>query len=137
MAHRLVGTMLRRLRSVTRHLVTTPVATDDGRKTLSATRHLVTTPVASDDGRKTLLFNRSSFASSLSMADYIAAVERVHTAHADGSTLETGLVHADAPQGEVRVSGKMLQLCLYFFSICSSISRLAGSWETKELVTMD
>jgi alanine dehydrogenase len=56
-----------------------------------------------DIDRKTLIFNRSSFEHLLGMNDYIEAVALAHRLHAEGKTIETDLVHADAPQGEYHI----------------------------------
>ena len=56
-----------------------------------------------NDLNKTLLFNRSSFEGLLQMDDYIAAVEKAHLLHAENKTLETNLIHADAPNGEYHI----------------------------------
>lgn len=56
-----------------------------------------------NDFNDTLLFNRSSFESLLSMNDYIAAVEKAHRLHAENKTIDTNLIHADAPNGEYHI----------------------------------
>ena len=53
--------------------------------------------------QKTLIFNRSSFASLMTMQDYIDAVEMGHRLHAQGQCMATNLVHADAPHGEYHI----------------------------------
>lgn len=53
--------------------------------------------------KQTLLFNRSSFAKLLNMNDYINAVEQAHKLHAEGSIIETNIIHANAPLGEYHI----------------------------------
>jgi ornithine cyclodeaminase/alanine dehydrogenase len=51
----------------------------------------------------TLLLNRSDITSLLDLQDYLRVVEDAFRLHAEGRTLETGLLHVDAVDGEFHV----------------------------------
>ncbi|MGD8867693.1 MAG: ornithine cyclodeaminase family protein [Gemmatimonadales bacterium] len=60
--------------------------------------------------RGTLLLNRQDIASLLSLSDYVEIVENAFRLHAEGKTLQPGLLHIDAPTGEFHIKGGGLRL---------------------------
>lgn len=51
----------------------------------------------------TLLLNRGDITSLLNLQDYLRVVEDAFRLHAEGQTLETGLLHVDAVDGEFHI----------------------------------
>jgi ornithine cyclodeaminase/alanine dehydrogenase len=65
----------------------------------------------------TLLLSRSETAELMEFDDYLAAVEDAFRLHADGQVIETGLLHADAREGEYHIKSGGLYLERPFFAV--------------------
>jgi len=65
----------------------------------------------------TLLLSRSEIAALMSFDDYLAAAEDAFRLHADGKFIATGLLHADAREGEYHIKTGGLYLDRAFFGV--------------------
>jgi ornithine cyclodeaminase/alanine dehydrogenase len=67
--------------------------------------------------RGTLLLSRSEIAELMEFDDYLGAVEDAFRLHAEGKVIETGLLHADAREGEYHIKSGGLYLERPFFAV--------------------
>jgi ornithine cyclodeaminase/alanine dehydrogenase-like protein (mu-crystallin family)/threonine dehydratase len=65
----------------------------------------------------TLLLSRAETAELMEFEDYLAAVEDAFRLHAEGKVIETGLLHADAREGEYHIKSGGLYLERPFFAV--------------------
>src|SRR6266542_4315569 len=65
----------------------------------------------------TLVLTRHDIRSLLTFDDYITEVERAFRLHAEGSSLPTGLLHADADGGEFHIKSGGLRLPKLYFGL--------------------
>ncbi len=84
------------------------------------------TNIAKHDG--TLLLNRREIADLLTLADCIGAVEAAFRAHAERTTLRTGILHIDAPDGEFHIKAGGLKEPNRYFALKAN----AGFFENQE-----
>jgi alanine dehydrogenase len=64
-----------------------------------------------------VVLKRSDIASLLSLSDYITAVEEAFRMHAEGRSLEPGLLHIDSPPGEFHIKAGGLKLDRTYFGL--------------------